>query len=295
MAYRLYLSDIESIKKYDYLTSKSTNIRNIDKYYNKVTPLKFCISNKIKDSFKIEEIDALLCSYKDKAKFLTELRKHNMSYLSEIEKLSSNLTLAYRHNKRIKEAPIIFDNLLLFEQAISLRNEKKNSNSKNKILTENSDRLNLYINFLKSLVSNKTTRYFILDSKMISYLTCEERAYLESDILDDVHDINNNLSKQGLRSLLYEYDRYYDLYIKNSAINISTLDIEKELNRVNKNINIFFRSDYRNLRKMFEWQERYKKVLLNHKNDENLDKKQQEIIKLQIEKINMIKKNQMNI
>ncbi len=288
MAYRLYLNDILSIKYYDEFQHLPAKTRNrVKRLYDKVTPLRFKIFGKVKDSFKIEDIDALLCSYKDKQSFLNELKKHNISYLSEQEKLSSTLTLTYHNNKQTKEAPIIFDNLLLFEQAISFRNAKKNKNSNNKILTENSDKLNFYIKFMKSLVLNKTTKYFILNPKSISYLTYEERLYLESDVLNDIYK-DDKLNRQGLRSLLFEYDRYYNLYIKNSNLNISTLDIERELNRVDKNINTFFRSNYRNLRKMVEWQEHYKEVLLNHIDDDNLDNKQKEIIKLQIKKIDMV-------
>lgn len=294
MAYRLYLNDIKTIQNQDRLASFSKERRNREKYfYDDATPIKFSLSGQIKDNFKIEEIDSLICGYKSEEDFIKELKKHNISYLSAKEQNGSHLTLAYRQKGKTKECPIIYNDLLLLEQAISLRKQKGVVPGKQKILTENSDRLINYIQFIKSLALNKTTRHFILSPKKIEYLDLDDREKLATDILLDKSDDGNKPGSpkyQGLRTLLENYvfmqEMYDDLYDKN----LSTLDIEKELREANRRIYSFFREDYRNLRKMIEWESQYRQVLCSCLNKEGLSKKKKSIILLQIKRLDLVKK-----
>lgn len=293
MAYRLYLSDIKTIQNQDYLKKLSKEKRNREKYfYDDATPIQFSLSGKIKDHFKIEEIDSLLCGFKSERDFILELKKHNLSYLSEKEQNSLHLTLAYRQNGKTKECPIIYNDLLLLEQAISLRVQKRSVHHNEKILTEDSKRLDLYIQFIKSLAFNKTTRYFILNPKKIEYLDFDDREKLTTDILLDKsnEEDSNYIKYQGLRSLLESYvsmqEMYDDLYYKN----LSTLDIEQELRNINRRIHSFFREDYRNLRKMIEWEGQYRQVLCSCLNKEELSQRRKNIILLQINRLDLIKK-----
>ncbi len=294
MAYRLYLNDIKTIQNQDHLANFSKERRNREKYfYDDATPIKFSLSGKIKDHFKIEEIDSLICGYRSEEDFICELKRHNLSYLSTKEQAYSHLTLTYRQNGRTKECPLIYNDLLLLEQAISLRKQKGLVHNKQKVLTENSERLEFYIQFIKSLAFNKTTRYFILNPKKIEYLDFDDRDKLTTDILlDKPNEEGESRSSKyyGLRTLLENYvsmqEMYDDLYYKN----LSTLDIEKELREANRRIHSFFREDYRNLRKMIEWEDQYRQVLCSCLNKEELSKKRKSIILLQMKRLDLVKK-----
>ncbi|MCI8347579.1 MAG: hypothetical protein HFJ12_06530 [Bacilli bacterium] len=298
MAYRLYLNDIKTIQNRDRLASFPKEKRDREKCsYDAATPIKFSLYGKLKDNFKIEEIDSLTCGYKSEKDFILELKKHNISYLSDKEQAYSHLTLAYRQNGKTKECPLIFNDLLLLEQAISLRNQKKIIHNKRKVLTENSARLGTYIQFIKSLAFNKTTRYFILNPKKIGYLNFDEREKLTTDILLDksnAEEESSSFKYQGLRTLLENYvsmqEMYYDLYYKN----LSTLDIERELREINHRIHSFFREDYRNLRKMIEWEGQYRQVLCSCLNKDQLSQKRKSIILLQMKRLDLAKEQRNN-
>ena len=298
MAYRLYLNDFNTVKSYDELCKMPKEKQQREKYYYEVaTPLRFYLSDKLKDSFKIEEIDSLLCGYKNESDFINELKKHNVSYLTSKEKNNKHLTLAYKAKRETKEAPIIFDDLLLFEQATNLRSKLNVATKDKKILTDNSNRLLNYIEFIKSLAMNKTTHNFLLKPMSIPYLDNCTASKLNIDIFNDKY-INKTGSfgeetkvkvNIGLRTLLEEYVTYKKLYDENMRYGESVLSVERELNRINDKINLFFRSDYRNLRKMIEWEEKYKEVLISSLENNNIDSKQKNIIKLQIKKLNLEK------
>lgn len=298
MAYRLYLNDIKTIQNQDRLNGFPREKKDREKYfYDAATPIKFSLYGKLRDNFKIEEIDSLICGYKNEKDFIFELKKHNISYLSTKEQAYSHLTLAYRQNGKTKECPLIYNDLLLLEQAVSLRNQKKSTHNKQKVLTENSARLGFYIQFIKSLAFNKTTRYFILNPKKIEYLSLDEREKLTTDILLDKSSEeyeSRSFKCQGLRTLLENYvsmqEMYYDLHRKN----LSTLGIEKELRENNRRIHSFFREDYRNLRKMIEWEDQYRQVLCSCLNKDQLSQKRKSIILLQMKRLDLAKEQRNN-
>jgi len=287
MAYRLYL---------DWLRNPPFNKWPKSKFfYNNSTPLKFVLDGKEKDSFKIEEIDSLLCSFKNREEFIKELKSHNISYLNPEERIKDNLVLAYNAKGQIIESDIIFNDKLLFEQAINLRNMKKNAKKGSKVLTEHSERLDNYICYIKSLAINKTTSDFILNPESISYLTLPEKAMLNSPFLNSFYiKIDNGSTKNyrrlGLKDLLKNYVIYknQEQYLSDNCA--STLDIEKEIEEVDKKISLFFRQDYRNLRMMIEWESEYKEVLLSCLNKEELSDYEKEIIKVQLQKIDLAKR-----
>lgn len=293
MAYRLYLNDIKTIQNQDHLANFSKERRNCEKYfYDDATPIKFSLSGKIKDHFKIEEIDSLICGYRSEEDFICELKRHNLSYLSTKEQAYSHLTLTYRQNGRTKECPLIYNDLLLLEQAISLRSQKKSVHNTQKVLTEDSERLGVYIQFIKSLAFNKTTRYFILDPKKIEYLDFNDRERLTTDILLDKPNEScesRRTKYQGLRTLLKTYISMQELYDDLYQKNLSTLDIEKELREINCRIHSFFREDYRNLRKMIEWESQYRQVLYSCLTKKELSQKRKDIISLQMKRVNLVK------
>lgn len=286
MAYRLYLSDIKTIENSDRLESISKDQREREKFfYPSVTPLKFFLSGKLKDHFKIEELDSLLCSYKNKHEFLSELKKHNLAYLSEQERNSEELTLSYRQGKTTKERTIIYDDLLLYEQAIITRNRKTKQKA-----TEEGDpqRLTRYIQFIKSLALNKTTRPFILYPEKIKYLDFDSREKLSPNIFFD-YDTGNNIIP-GVRTLLTRYIVAKENYEENYNRHLSTLNEEKQLRIANEQLNRFFQNSYQNLRKMIEWEIDYKEVLTNCLTKKELTNARKEIIKLQLRRLDIAKK-----
>lgn len=187
---------------------------------------------------------------------------------------------------------LIYNDLLLLEQAISLRRQKKSIHNTQKVLTEDSERLGVYIQFIKSLAFNKTTRYFILDPKKVEYLDFNDREKLITDILLDKPNEScesRGTKYQGLRTLLKTYISMQELYDDLYQKNLSTLDIEKELREINCRIHSFFREDYRNLRKMIEWESQYRQVLYSCLNKKELSQKRKDIISLQMKRVNLVK------
>lgn len=290
MAYRLYL---------DYLKKSSFNKLPKSKcFFETATPLKFILEGKEKNSFKIEEIDSLLCSFKNKEEFIEILKSHNISYLYPEERTKEDLVLAYNVKGETKEDKIIFNDRLLFEQAINLRIRKKLAKKGEKVLTEYSERLINYIRFIKSLALNKTTSDYILNPKSISHLTSEEKALLNFSFLNSFNiKVNQGSTKNyksyiklGLQTLLRKYAVDTKQRQESLEKGISALDIEKEIDNTNKNIILFFREDYRNLRRMIVWEENYKEVLLSCLNKEELSDYDKEIIKVQLSKIDLAKR-----
>lgn len=289
MAYRLYLDDLKTPPLNKWPKSRY--------FFDESTPLKFILNGKEKNSFKIEEIDSLLCSFKNREEFIKELKSHNISYLTFEERTKEDLVLAYNVKGQVKEAKVIFDDKLLFEQAINLRANKKNAKKGTRVLTECSDRLLNYVYFIKSLALNKTTSNYILHPKNINYLTLEEKATLNSAFLNSFYinvnqgSIKNYKSymKLGLQALLENYVSFKKQRDELSEKGISTLAIEQEIDNVNEKIILFFREDYRNLRRMIEWESKYKEILLSCLNKEELSDYDKEIIKVQLSKIDFAK------
>lgn len=298
MAYRLYMNDIVTIRNYDNLQKMPPEKRNREKYYYDIaTPLRFILNSTVKDHFKIEEIDSLLCCYKNERNFIEELKKHHLSYLTEKERQNNHLTLAYRKDKTTKEATIIFDDLLLFEQATDLRKKKRMSRKGQKVCTDSTERLEDFIHYIKSLAMNPTTKDFLLNPKHLSYLTYDEKEYLDMDVIkgqtkyetDDFGNDKKVIVKPGIRSLLKDYIRLKELYREESKYGQSSSYLENDLRETESEINLFFRTDYRNLREMIEWENRYVTTLKQVLQRGNISSERKEIIKLQIEKVQLEK------
>ncbi len=295
MAYYLYLASYNDIVRYQHFLKMDEAKRQREKsYYDICHPLKFKIKDQVKNSFKIEEIDSLTCCYKNEQDLIKKIKNKDISYLTRLEQNENHLTLVYKVDKRLEKSEIIYDDLLLFEQATNLRLKKNNSKPHQEILTDHTDRLNDFITYIISLAMNKTTKNFLLNPKNITYLTKEEQYSIDLPVLKgiskiaiDKEDGSNKevVVKKGLRSLLEEYIRYATLYDNLYKSQENSLEVEKNLRQTEQNISLFFRKNYQNLRKMIEWENTYLHVLENALTKDNIDNKQRKIISLQIEKV----------
>lgn len=263
MAYRLYFDKFDEVKKYNELSEDKYN-RVVVK---KCTPVKFMKNGNLKDSFKIEEIDAVLSGYRNKYDFLLEAKSHNIDYLTREEQLSDDLCIVLKY-KGYKEIKPIFYDKLIYLCAVNLMDiKKKNNNGEHQL--KNIKELDDLVNTVKEIALNDKMNKLLLNPLDINYLTYSEKTKI-NDKRFDTKDVNGDKRIIGLRTLLENYRNHEIKREENKIYGISTTELEKEIELDTKEIFNYFSSDYLNIRAFVEWENNCLDVLRNKKNPSNL-------------------------
>lgn len=273
MAYHLFVNNLNQNK-----TSENIKERR---------PISLRRNGKLTNSFKIEDIDSLLCQYKSSDNLIKALKHYG--YIDSNED-NAHLLLALSYKGEYKKIPIFYNDPFLANISIQFRKVKMSKNNKeNKI--ERTEELKNFIKYIKSLAVNKTTRDFILNPNNIEYLEPAERKKLQSYFPKEITHYGRDCSKEGIGGLLQEYVIYIEkldeLYKKNE----STSEISECLNIVNKEIEDYFRSNYLNIRRIIEWENVYQKIVEKHYNFQDVDERHVNILGLQLDKIKTEKIN----
>lgn len=230
-----------------------------------IIPLQFNINGKNGVSkFKIEELDMLTSSYLSEEKLLQELLKYNCNNISR----HGHLMITYDRNGESKEIPVIYNDKLIYQKAKEIR-VKKQKNDKDLILLEKDILLANFISFIKRLARDKNSRPYIIDQESLKDVPYKLRKELKKLVKDDVKKINGKISEKynfevlekGIRSLLSEYVLLYDKIDYKINYNESTLELEKEKKIVEEMIDYYFKKDYRNLREMVAFENKYLEAL----------------------------------
>lgn len=277
--YQLYLNSFDNIKRYEQYKNLNKKERTrLEQIFDKCTPLKFNCNGEIKDKFTLEEIYSLTALYEDEKSLIEDIKKHNTSYLgSEVK--NNELTLVYKY-KGLKEQPIIYCDLLLHQESMRLRMQKQNK------IVPHSRIISQFVNYIKRMAINETTRDFLLDLNKIEYLSYYEKEYLD---IDNLTGDKYNHNKVGLKMLLQEYIINKRLYDDAIDKKISTNIIETELREINEELIKYFSTDYKHVVKMIIWENRYIEILKKQLKKDSISNERKEIIKQQIIKLEMEK------
>lgn len=276
--YQLYLNSFNNIRRNEQYRNLNNNGIIMEEIFGKCIPLKFNCNGKVKDRFTLEEIYSLTALYEDEKSLIEAIKKHNTSYLDS-ESKNKELTLVYRYNG-LREQPIIYCDLLLHQESMRVRMQKQNKTiSHSKIFYQ-------FVNYIKGMALNETTRDFLLDLNKIEYLSYHEKEYLD---IDSLTGDKYNKNKVGLKTLLQEYIINKRLYDEAIEKKISTNIIEKELREIDKELQKYFSTDYRHIVKMITWENRYIEVLKKQLKKDNISNERKEIIKHQIIRAKMEK------
>ena len=287
MAYRLYLDEFKDIKDYEKYIKLSNEQKDFQRnIVEKITPLKLKLEGKVKDSFKIEDIDTFTSSQANEASAIKKLKEHRIDYLSNKEQLTNKLTLVLHHNGT-KEIPIVYRDILLWRASINLRNKKKYAKTGEKVVMDKFDELIDFVEHLKRLAKNEFSKDYLLNLKNIKWLNKNEMIKLNVKSFDDTRKYSGNgygvydydTVKRGLRSFLTEYLKLDYIYNEKRNRNESTISVEQDLIDCNKDLINYFRSNYMNLRDAIVWEQNYLEILKNKAKSNISFSEKEEIIK----------------
>lgn len=264
MAYQLWLDDYQDVLTY-YRKKQG-------KYYldcKKCEPLQFNSKNKLKKFFSIKEIDSLTCSYQSEAAFLADLKKYGFSYFQDDSK--DHLFLTYENKSGyIKQEEILYNNKLLRYYAIASRNISTLAPT---------NQLYEFIEYIKTLALNTTTSPYLLSPGKIADLSSDEKASLKKSLPQDISS-KGHIIKLSLISYLKQYR---DLSLQYKDLD-STLEVDCELDFINKKIYSCFTESYQNLRQMMIWEKKYQEILKKKMQDSTDDAKKV-VLKSQLDQV----------
>lgn len=236
----------------------------------KCIPFAFNINGKkAVTKFKIEELDMLTSTYKNEQEFINDLLKYGDKYI----KRESNNPVIITHSKNGKTYldDVIYNDKLIALSASFLRREKSKKKSEKRILLKNSEKMLNFIEYIKGLALNPETRVYLLDPDSLGEdVSYKDKKHLKKLVKDDTKTflgLNNqnepeyHIVKRGIRTLLSEYIKYSSIYKEKKENEEALISIEKDLLDISEQINLYFRNDYRNLRNMVAWENKYLEVL----------------------------------
>lgn len=285
MGYRLYLDNYEDVSTYENCVIKKYDISDV----KKCVPVKFTKNNKVKDVFKIEELDAVLSKYTSKEEFLRDLKKCNMSYLTEDERNSNTLSIISKNNRKFINIKPIFYDKLIYTSAINLIDKKNKSKSLAGIKLDITEEIENLIRVLKVIAMDEKMNGLLLSPFDVEYLSESDKRKINKKRFDDLlvenKKYDERVSKPGLRTLLKNYTLYYKQKQKNDLIYVSSIEVNKELAALSEDIKNFFK-EYLNVRTVVEWENDCITALKNAKPKTALEK---ELIKYQLDVFDRIK------
>lgn len=232
---------------------------------SKYSPMAFNTSDRgIVTKFKIEELDSLTSIYKDEEAFYNQLLNYGNTYIKE---KNSNIIITHTKNGKLYQDIPIYNDKMICDMSHEIRIKKGQKKSKNRILLSNSEVLLEFIDYIKGIVLDDNAYNYLLNPDFISKdISADDKQSLRLLIRDDVINSEGKIVSKGLRSLFNEYRVKYNAYkecIKNDE---STLDISNDISKLEEKINYTIRSDYRILRNLVAWENKYLEILQKQKN-----------------------------
>lgn len=230
-------------------------------------PLAFNINNKTGvTDFKIEELDMLTSHYEDEQAFLGDLLKYGETYIKESPK--NNILIIYHKDNILSSSPVIYNDRLIYTKASEIRRKKKSI--KEKVLLENDILLRDFVDFVKRIARNKVSRRYLLSPDSLGDdISSTDKKTLKKLVKNDIKkflgEINGEAQykvlEKGIKTLLIDYVSKYDLWEYRKEKNLPMVNIQEELEELENEITLYFRKDYRNLRMMVAFENKYLEVL----------------------------------
>ena len=141
---------------------------------------------------------------------------------------------------------------------------KKNLDKKYKesnIILDNTEHLNDFVEYVKSLALNETSRKYLINPRMsLREIPIDDR-YILKDTLKDDKVLRNGTLKKGLRSILNEYVNYKSYYDKVKNDGYLTSGLDANLRAINNGLLAHFSNDYHNIREVIIWEDRLRIIL----------------------------------
>lgn len=258
----------------DYLDDNSKGRR-------KCYPFQFNLNGKgVTSKFKIEELDSLTSIFENEQHLLHELLKYSDTYIKGTPK--NNIIITYHKNNKTTNIPIIYNDRLISSKSAEIRRKKQDKTNK-EILLGNDILLQDFIGFIKHLALNPLSRKYILDPDSLGEdIPYRIKKDLKKLVKDDVKKYQTTINgipqykivDTGIKTLLNSYVQNYS-YLKHlNENNLPSLEVENEFDDICKKINIYFRKDYRNLRTMIAFENKYLEALeMSIKNDPSIENK----------------------
>lgn len=231
------------------------NIESYTKHgYPKCTPMTFYEKKRgLTDKFKLEELDALTTQFKNKEDFVENLLKHGQNYISNTK--YCNITMTHSRGNKIYQDDIIYGDLMINEVAREIMLKKKNKEDNEIVLIDESEKITEFIEYIKGLALNKTVRKYLIEPLSVTHLELNDMYVLDKLVDSDVVK-DDVVIKKGLKGLLKEYIFATDAYKGCLEANEDTLEVEMDLEKINKKINKCIISDYRVFRNLIAWENR---------------------------------------
>ncbi len=249
------------INVYQFLKNQGGS--NIKRCY----PLAFNINNKTGvTDFKIEELDMLTSRYEDEQAFLGDLLKYGETYIKESPK--NNILIIYHKDNILSSSPVIYNDRLIYIKASEIRRKKELT--KEKVLLANDILLRDFVDFVKRLARNEVSRRYLLSPDSLGDDVSSKdkktlKKLVKSDIKKFIGEINGEarykILEKGIKTLLIDYVGKYELLKYRKEKKLPMLNLQEELKELEKEINLYFRRDYRNLRMMIAFEDKYLEVL----------------------------------
>lgn len=224
---------------------------------NQYSPFLFkTAKGELSAKFKIEDLDFLTSIYKNEDQFYQKLSQYGDTYIKN--NYTKNIIITYVSKEKIKKQEVIYDDLLIYKIANEYRIKKTHKASKEKIKLDNSKHLKHFINYIENLALNEDSRKYLIGPypHFNDRYDLELSLYLKDDIKSEGYVIH-----KGLRSLLKDYVFYNNIYKECLKINEDTVEAENQLEEVKKKINNEIRSNYKDIRNLIVWENKYLEVL----------------------------------
>lgn len=264
MYYSMWNEKFENIRKDFY--RNNGEIKNINRF-------SFNIDGRRNvESFRIEQLDFLTSLYKNEKDFIDELCKYQGYCMKNIRgNKPITITTLSKKNLKINDIPVIYDDYFINKITSEIRikklkraESKKNLDKKYKesnIILDNTEHLNDFVEYVKSLALNETSRKYLINPRMsLREIPIDDR-YILKDTLKDDKVLRNGTLKKGLRSILNEYVNYKSYYDKVKNDGYLTSGLDANLRAINNGLLAHFSNDYHNIREVIIWEDRLRIIL----------------------------------
>ena len=257
------------------------HFHNVEGYirhgYPMCTPMTFNTGNRgLTDKFKLEELDALTTQYKDDSDFLENLSKYGQNYIKN--HYYPVITMTHSKGNRVYQDDIIYKDLMVHEVSREIIYKKQNKEADTEVFINESEKMDEFIEYIKGLALNKYSRKYLLEP-YTNHFDLEEARALDKLVDGDVVK-DNIVIKKGLKGFLSDYVFKYKIYQGCIEAGESTLEVEMDLDKINRKISDCIRGDYRVFRNLIAWENRFVKILENAKETSSVKDKKIEYSKL---------------
>lgn len=223
----------------------------------KIRPFCFQVGTELRDKFKIEELDLLTSRFESEEDFCLSLEKFKDKY---VDKNKRNIIITHDWSSKIYLDEPIYNDMMILISANELTQKKKNKSNSNKRVLLCNEYVQIFINqIIRYAVRFDIYPYFLEPELLEGVISEDDILSLNKYIKEDF--VKNGRIIKGLKPLLIEYSRVYNKYIEYGNRGFLRDEIVSRIDSIEEEISYLIRSDYRNLRNLVAWENKYIEVL----------------------------------